>query len=159
MKKLTMVLAIGAMSILLVGSAYAQPTDVVTQTFSLEVASIYKIDVSGDPADMTITDAVPGSDPTPVTDATTTYDITHNDADGAKITASLLPVLADGYTLTINLDGNGAVDISKTTEDAVSSVAAGASSGNTIEYEFSATAAAGPLASVSETVTLTVVGL
>jgi len=156
MKKLTMVLAIGAMSVLLLSFASAQTAQ---QTFNLAVSSIYKISVSGNPTDMTITDAVPGSDPTPVTDNSTTYGITHNDADGAKITAGLAPALAAGYTLTINLDGNGAVDISTSTEDAVGSVAAGASSGNVIEYEFSATAAAGPLTSVSETVTLTVVGL
>jgi len=155
MKKLTMVLAIGAMSVLLLSFASAQTAQ---QTFSLAVSSIYKISVSGDPADMTITDAVPGSDPTPVADNSTTYGITHNDADGAKITAGLLPVLAAGYTLTIDL-GDGPVDISTSTEDAVGNVAAGASSGNTIAYEFSATAAAGPLTSVSETVTLTVVGL
>jgi len=156
MKKLTMVLAIAVMSILLVSFASAQTAQ---QTFNLAVSSIYKIAVSGDPGDMTITDAVPGSDPTPVTDNSTTYSITHNDADGAKITASLAPALAAGYTLTIAMGGNPAVDISSTTEDAVGSVAAGASTGNTIAYEFSATAAAGPLGSTGETVTLTVVGL
>jgi hypothetical protein len=156
MKKLTMVLAIGAMSVLLLSFASAQTA---TQTFNLAVSSIYKIAVSGDPGDMTIVDAVPGSDPTPVTDNSTTYSITHNDADGAKITAGLAPALAAGYTLTIALGGNPAVDISTSTEDAVGSVAAGASSGNTIEYTFSATAAAGPLASTGEEVTLTVVGL
>jgi len=156
MKKLTMVLAIAAMSILLVSFASAQTA---TQTFNLAVSSIYKIAVSGSPADMIITDAVPGSDPTPVTNSTTTYSITHNDADGAKITASLAPALAAGYTLTIALGGNTAKDISTAAQDAVGNVARGASTGNTIAYNFSATAAAGPLASVSETVTLTVVGL
>ena len=158
MKKLTMVLAIAAMSMLLVGSAYAQP-NTATQTFNLAVSSIYKIAVSGSPADMIITDAVPGSDPTPVTNSATTYSITHNDADGAKITASLAPALAAGYTLTIALAGNAPVDISTATQNAVGNVARGASTGNTIAYNFSATAAAGPLASVGETVTLTVVGL
>jgi hypothetical protein len=157
MKKLTMVLAICALSILFVGLAYSQTA---TQTFSLAVNSIYKISTSGNPGSMTITDAVPGSDPTPVSDATTTYNITHNNkANGAKITASMLPVLPAGYTLTIGLAGNTPVDISTSTQDAVTSIAAGASSAHAIAYSFSATAAAGPLASVSETVTLTVVGL
>jgi hypothetical protein len=156
MKKLTMVLAIAAMSILLVSFASAQTA---TQTFNLAVSSIYKIAVSGSPADMIITDAVPGSDPTPVTNSLTTYSITHNDADGAKITASLAPALAAGYTLTIALGASPAVNISTATQDAVANVARGASTGNTIAYNFSATAAAGPLASVGETVTLTVVGL
>ncbi len=156
MKKLTMVLAIAAMSILLVSFVSAQTA---TQTFNLAVSSIYKIQTSGNPGNMTINDAVPGSEPTPVSDATTTYSITHNDADGAKITASLAPTLAAGYTLTIALGVSPAVDISTLTQDAVANVARGASTGNTIAYNFSATAAAGPLASVGETVTLTVVGL
>lgn len=161
MKKLTMVLAIAAMSILLVGLAYAQP-NVATQTFNLGVSSIYRIATSGNPGDMTISDATAGSDPDPVTDASTSYSITHNNkTNGAKITASLAPALGvgSGYTLTIALAGNGPVDISNSDQDAVANVAAGASAGNTIAYSFSATAAAGELASVSETVTLTVVGL
>jgi len=156
MKKLTMVLAIGLVSILLVSFASAQTA---TQTFNLAVSSIYKIATSGNPGNMTINDAVPGSEPTPVSDATTTYSITHNDADGAKITASLAPALAAGYTLTVALAGNPAVNISTATQDAVASVARGASTGNTIAYNFSATAAAGALASTGETVTFTVVGL
>ena len=160
MKKTTMVLAIAMMSILLVGLASAQPyTETATQTFNLSVASIYKISVSGDPGDMTIDDAVPGSDPTPVTDNSTTYSITHNDADGAKITASLAPALAAGYTLEIALNGGAAVDISTLAQDAVANVARGASAGNSIVYTFSAEADAGPMSSTSETVTLTVVGL
>ena len=156
MKKLTMVLAIGLVSILLVSFASAQTA---TQTFNLAVSSIYKIATSGNPGNMTINDAVPGSEPTPVSDATTTYSITHNDADGAKIAASLAPALAAGYTLTVALAGNPAVNISTATQDAVASVARGASTGNTIAYNFSATAAAGALASTGETVTFTVVGL
>jgi hypothetical protein len=156
MKKLTMVLAICALSILFVGFAYAQTA---TQTFNLGVNSIYKIATVGTVSDLIITDAVPGLDPTPVTNAATTYSITHNNASGAKITASLAPVLAAGYTLTIALGGGSAVDISTSAKDAVANVARGASTGNTIAYSFSATAAAGPLTSVSETVTLTVVGL
>jgi len=158
MKKLTMVLAIGAMSVLLMSFASAQ--DQATQTFDLAVDDIYTIAVSGSPGDMTISTATPGSDPDPVTDATTSYSITHNDPDGAKITASLAPALSAGYTLTVALGGNPVVDISDgTDQDAVPTVAAGASTGNAIAYEFSATAAAGALASTGETVTLTVVGL
>lgn len=156
MKKLTMVLAIAAMSILMVGFASAQTA---TQTFNLAVQEMFQITTSGNPGNMTITTAVPGSDPTPVTDNSTTYSVTHNRAAGAKITAGLVPVLAAGYTLTIALAGNAPVDISTATQDAVANVAAGALTGQTIAYQFSATAAAGALASTGETVTLTVVGL
>jgi hypothetical protein len=157
MKKLTMVLAIAAMSILLVSFASAQTA---TQTFNLAVNSIYKIAVSGSPADMIITDAVPGSDPTPVTNNLTTYSITHNNkALGAKISASLAPALASGYTLTIALNGQPAVDISTAAKDAVTGIAAGSASARPIAYSFSATAAAGPMASTSETVTLTVTSM
>ncbi len=159
MKKLTMVLAISAMSILFIGFAYAQ-TNIATQTFNLAVNSISKIVVSGNPGNLTITTAVPGFDPTPVSDNSTTYTFTHNDkANGAKITASLAPALASGYTLTIGLDGKTPVDISASVQDAVTGIAAGAYTGKAIAYQFSALASAGVLASTPETVTLTVVAL
>jgi hypothetical protein len=158
MKKLTLVLAICALSTMFIGFAYAQTA---TQTFNLQVDPIYKISASGNPGLMKITTAVPGSDPTPVTDATTTYSFTHNNkANGAKITASGSVALASGYVLKVSLDGNTAVDISSTSaQDAVTSIAAGAYTGKSISYTFSATAAAGPLSSTGETVTFTVVGL
>jgi hypothetical protein len=157
MKKLTMVLAICAMSTLLISSAYAQTA---TQSFKLAVNSIYKIATVGTVPDLTITTATPGSDPTPVTDNSTTYSITHNNKDnGAKITAGIAPALPSGYTLTIDLDSKGAQDISTATKDVVANVAAGAFTGKTIAYSFSALATAGPLSAVTEVVTLTVVGL
>ena len=157
MKKLTMVLAICTLSTLFIGSAYAQTA---TQSFHLAVNSIYKIATVGAVPDLTIITAVPGSDPTPVTDNTTTYSITHNNKlNGAKITAGMVPALASGYVLKINLDSQGDKDISTATQDVVANVAAGAYNGKTIAYTFSALATAGPLSSVNEVVTLTVVGL
>jgi hypothetical protein len=158
MKKLTMVLAIAAMSILLVSFASAQ-TDKATQTFNLGVNAIHKISVSGSPSDMIITDAAPGSDPTPVTNSLTTYSFTTNE-DGTKITAQASVALGTGYVLTIGLDGNTPVNISTTAaQDAVTGIDAGAYNTRPIAYSFSATAAAGPLVPTGETVTLTVVKL
>ena len=157
MKKSTMILAICALSIVFIGSAFAQTT---TQSFNLAVNNIYKIGVSGNPSDMIISTAVPGSDPTPVTNNSTTYNFTTNAKanGGAKITASLAPALASGYTLKIALDGGTAVDISTAAKDAVTNIAAGYYNGKTIDYTFSATAAAGPLTSTAEVVTFTVAG-
>jgi len=156
MKKLTMVLAIGAVSILLVSFASAQTAQ---QSFNLQVNTLYRISVSGDPGDMTIVDAVPGSDPTPVTDNTTTYSITHNASANAKITASLAPALAAGYTLELSLNGGADVDISSGSPDVRTGIAKGASSGNAVLYTFSATALAGPMASTPEVVTLTLTSM
>jgi hypothetical protein len=151
-----MVLAIAAMSILLVSFASAQTAQ---QTFNLAVNTIYKIGVSGNPGDMTIVDAVPGSDPTPVSDNTTTYRVTHNASTNAKITASLSTPLGAGYVLTLALNGGAAVDISTGSPDVRTGIAKGASSGNAVAYTFSATAAAGPMASTPETVTLTLTNM
>jgi hypothetical protein len=157
MKKSTMILAICALSIVFVGFAFAQTA---TQTFNLAVNSIYRISVSGSPADMTIANATAGADPDPVTNSATTYNFTTNAKanGGAKITASLAPALTSGYTLKVALDGGTAVDISTAAKDAVTNIAAGYYNAKTISYTFSATAAAGPLSSTGETVTLTVAG-
>lgn len=160
MKKFMMVLVIGAMSMLVIGSVCAQTT--VNQNLTLSVGAIYKMTTSGDPAAMNITSGTAGTDAlAPATDASTTYSITQNFGSSVKITAKLSAALAAGYTLTIDLASAkgtslGAVDISDANaKDVVQSIAIGADANKTISYSFSALASAGAMASTSRTVTLT----
>jgi hypothetical protein len=160
MKKITMVLAVAAMSMILIGSVYAQTT--VNQNLTLSVGTVYKMISSGNPAAMNITTGTAGTDAlTAVTDNSTTYSITQNFGNTVKITAKLDVALAAGYTLTINLTSAkgtsiGAVDISNASaKDVVTGIAMGADAAKAITYSFSALASAGTLASTSKTVTLT----
>lgn len=160
MKKLMMVLLIGAMSTLLVGSVFAQAN--VNQSLTLSVGSVYKMSVSGNPGALDITTGTAGTDAlTAVSDNSTNYSITQNFGNTVKITAQLNTALAAGYTLTVNLasakgTSAGAVDISNAAaKDVVTAINMGADANKTITYSFSALASAGTLASTSKTVTLT----
>jgi hypothetical protein len=160
MKKLMMVLAIGSMSLLVVGSAFAQTN--VTQNLTLSVGTVYKMTSSGNPGAMAISTGIAGTDAlTAVSDASTNYSITQNFGNTVKITAKLDVALAAGYTLTVNLASAkgtslGAVDISNATaKDVVTGIAMGADANKTITYSFAALASAGTLASTSKAVTLT----
>jgi len=160
MKKLTMTLAIGAMSILFVGSVFAQTF--FNQSLNLSVGTVYKMSSSGDPAAMTISTGTAGTDAlTAVTDNSTNYSITQNFGNMVKITAQLNSALAAGYTLTINLvsakgASQGDIDISDGgAKDVVKDIQMGADANKTITYSFSALASAGTMASTAKTVTLT----
>jgi len=160
MKKSIMVLAIGTLSILLAGSAFAQVS--VNQNLTLSVGTVYKMTTSGNPGAMAITTGTAGTDALDaVIDASTTYSITQNYGNTVKITAQLDVALAAGYTLTVNLASAkgtslGAVDISDgSAPDAVQNIAIGADANRSITYSFSALASAGTMASTSKTVTLT----
>jgi uncharacterized lipoprotein YbaY len=157
MKKLTILLALVVLTTFACQSVFAQ----VNQTVTLEVKAINKISVSG-PVFITIDDAVAGSGPTAVSDNATTYSITHNSSATGKVTASINTALPSGIKLEITLAstiGTGSkVDISNATTavQVVSGIAKGMDVAQPITYDFSATAAAGTLASVAKTVTLTV---
>lgn len=163
MKKLMMVLTICVMSMLLVGSVFAQATQ--NQTVTLAVNTVYLISVSGNPSTMTISTGTAGTDAlTAVTDASTTYSITQNFGNTVKITAYLNTALAAGYTLNLTLasakgTSAGAVNISNALSasavNLVTGIATGADAAKMITYQFLANASAGTLASSSKTVTLT----
>jgi len=162
MKKLTMVLAIGLMSLLLVGSAFAQSATAV-QNLSFAVNSVYKIEVSGDPGNMVISTGTAGSNAlTSVTDNSTSYGITQNNGNTVKITAALSSTLGAGYFLTINLASTlggslNAVNIEDAAaHNVVTAIGNGADANQQIEYVFSANASAGVLATTNRTVTLTI---
>ena len=145
------------------GNAFAQAS--VNQSVTLAVNSIYLMSSSGNPAPLTVTTGVAGNDNlTPVSDNSTTYNITQNVGNTIKITGQVDVALASGYTLQANLSSAkgtslGNVDISNATSGSavnlVTGIARGADANKAVAYTFSATATAGTLASTTRTVTLT----
>jgi hypothetical protein len=165
MKKSLSLVIVLALCALWTGAAFSQVT--ATQTVNLAVNSVQKIAVSGGAVTLTIANGTAGNNTlTSVSDASTTYSITHNSGTALRITANLDAVLAAGYTLQINLapgtgmgTGAGTVDISNATSASalpvVTAIPRGADAARTITYTFGATASAGILAPTVRTVTLT----
>lgn len=134
------------------------------QTLNFSVAAIARITVSGSPAPLSITAGTPGTDAlTPVSNALTTYSITHNSNTPLQITAALDANMPSGTKLEISLvsskgSGGSTVDITSAAATAVpvvTSIARGADAGRSITYTFSADASAGAMSSFARTVTLT----
>jgi len=131
------------------------------------VNSVQKIAITGSPITLTVANGVAGTDAlTPVTDATSTYSVTHNGATALRITANLDAALAAGYQLQIALSPSagkgtsaGTVDISSTTPatavSVVTAIPRGADAARTITYTFGALASVGTMTSTAKTVTLT----
>jgi hypothetical protein len=120
--------------------------------------------VSGPPAIMTISSAIAGSQPTAITDATTTYFIKDKTPSGArKITASINAPMPPGTTLSINLVPSalgtnlGPVNLSTISQDVVVNISKENGSTLGITYVFSATLNAGVVPAQSRTVMLTLV--
>ncbi len=152
-----------SVTLLLVGlfSTAVHGADSDTQTVTYEVQAINEIAVSGDPGALIVSTATAGSEPDEVTDATTTYDITTN-GTGKKITGAIDTAMPANTTLKINLaaptGGTSAGDVALTVvaADLVTGITTLAETAKTITYKFSATVAAGVVASASKTVTLTI---
>ena len=158
MKKL-IAIVIAALFVGVSGSAFAAST--TTQTITYQVQAVNEISVSGNPGALIVSAATAGSQPTAVTDATTTYSITTN-GTAKKITGVLNTAMPDNTSLKATLTapsggtGAGQVTLTASAADLVTAIDAVAESGIAISYEFSATAAAGVVASAQKTVTLTV---
>jgi hypothetical protein len=158
MKKL-IAIVIAALFVGVSGSAFAAST--TTQTITYQVQAVNEISVSGNPGALIVSAATAGSQPTAVTDATTTYSITTN-GTGMKITGVLNTAMPENTSLKATLTaptggtGAGQVTLTASAADLVTAIDAVAESGIAISYEFSATAAAGVVASAQKTVTLTV---
>ncbi len=160
--KISLLLALAA-GVLTTTALIAQTS--VTQSVNLTVNTVYKISTSGNPAPLTVTTGVAGTDAlTSVSDNSTTYSITQNYGNTVKITANLDAALQSGYTLRVNLaslkgTSAGTVDISSATSGSavsvVTGIGRGADAGQIITYTFSALASAGPLTATTKTVTLT----
>jgi hypothetical protein len=158
MKKLV-VLCLVALIIGVFGFVYA--ADNVDQTVTYQVSAINEISVSGNPSALTVNAATAGSEPTAVTDASTTYAITTNQSS-RKITGVLNSAMPSNTTLKVTLgaptggSSAGQVTLTASAADLVTGISTLAESGLSISYEFSATSAAGVVASAQKTVTLTV---
>lgn len=158
MKKL-IAFVMAALFIGVSSSAFAASS--VNQTVTYQVQAINEISVSGNPSALIVNAATAGSQPTAVTDATTTYGITTN-GSSKKITGVLNSAMPANTslkaTLTAPTGGTGAGQVTLTASalDLVTGISTVAQSGIGISYEFSATAAAGVIASAQKTVTLTV---
>lgn len=131
-----------------------QPGDLVGQTIAVSTSSV-------GPA-MTITTAVAGSAPTPVTVSGGTYDYDNATSTNRRISAKLSSAMPSGATMEVQLaaskgNSRGWVALSTTAQDVVISIPKNSSNtGQAISYRFSATSAAGLIALSSRSVTLTI---
>ena len=120
------------------------------------------LSVSGSPAPFTITTAVAGSAPTPITDGVTTYFVKAKNAAGPqKISAQLDAPMPLGTTLTVQMVASpgatsmGAVSLDATARNVVINIVRDAGATYGITYVFSATVAAGVVPMQTRTVTFT----
>jgi hypothetical protein len=116
--------------------------------------------VSGSPAAMTITSAIAGSDPTSISNSSTTYSAVV--VIPSHITAALGSNVPTGVTLTISLavaagaTSSGPVALDVIARNVVTNVTA-SQINQSITYNLSALASAGVIASQTRIVTLTLV--
>jgi hypothetical protein len=131
-----------------------------TQTVNFEVKAINQFTITSSAVTLTITSATAGSDPTPVSDASSVWAITTNQTN-AKISASIPTDMPTGVTLAVLLgQPAGATATSKNlasgaAQDLVTGITKLKASGLTVTYTLSATAAAGVIAADSRVVTYT----
>jgi hypothetical protein len=140
------------------GTAGAQ----TTQTVTFAVNAINQVAFLGAPS-LTITTATAGSNPTSVTDATSSWAVTTNQT-GSKITASIASAMPAGLTLSANLaapagaTSAGFVALGTTAVDCVTTITKLAQAALGLSYRLDATAAAGVVASSTRVVTYTITG-
>jgi hypothetical protein len=126
-------------------------------------AQATRIRITASPALMRISAAVAGFQPTPVVDASTTYQVRVQNGSQRKITARLDANMPAGTTLRVTLAAPaggvslGAVTLDITDRDVVVAIPVGTNDNPSIIYEFSATLAAGVVPSSMRTVTYTLV--
>ena len=125
-------------------------------------AQVPTISTSGNPAAMTISTAVAGSQPTGVSNSATTYSTANlQGGQPQKITAGLSANMPTGVTLTVSLavDASatsvGAISLDVTARNVVINIDADQIA-RTITYQLSALASAGVIASQTRTVTFTI---
>jgi hypothetical protein len=160
MKMLHLTLAILVVSVLLAEPATAQTRTSTTQTVTLAVNAIYKLNVTGTPI-LSITDGAAGSGNfTSVSDAGSAYALTQN-VPTARLSVQLSPSLPTGQSLSISvpnglgttagtvLIGDGAA------HNIVTGLARGAVNGQTITYTYGASTSADPMTATNFTVTWT----
>ncbi len=160
MKKSIIFTALVVLSVLVFQVAFSQTAN---QLVTIEVKTVNKINISG-PVSLTIDNAIPGgAGLQPVSNNSTSYNLTHNGSATGKITASINSGLPTGIKLELTLastlgTSKGIQDISNATValDVVDGINKGKDAAQMITYNFSATPEAGVFASTVKTITLTV---
>jgi hypothetical protein len=122
------------------------------------------LSISGNPALLRISSAVPGSEPVAILNGTTTYTITTPTANRTyAITAQLNANMPTGITLTATLaappsaTSAGAIPLDVTARNLVTGIVKNTNSTGSITYTFTATVAAGVIPNSTRTVTFTVI--
>jgi hypothetical protein len=116
------------------------------------------ITVSANPSLLRVNTAVAGSQPTTVTNATTTYTVTILNGRPRRITGRLLTALPPGVTLTVTLaappgaTSMGPVALDLTERDLVINIPRPTTATRTITYQLSANVSAGVLANMNRNV-------
>jgi hypothetical protein len=133
-----------------------------TQNITITINSINELSISGNPGSLSINSAVAGSEPTSVTDATSSYSFSTNETT-RKITAQLNTNMPTGTALQVQLAAPGVTGWSSNGITALSTSPAtlatggrGYASTKTITYTLSVTAAAGVITVQSNMVTFTI---
>ena len=158
MRKLT---AIFTAALILGASGMAMAGVTANQTVTYEVMAINELSVSGNPGALIVNAAVAGSAPTAVSDASSSYAITTNEA-ARKITGAIDTAMPAGVTLTANLaaptggTSAGAVVMTAVAAPLVTGISTLNETAKGITYGLSATSAAGVVASAAKTVTFTI---
>lgn len=147
--------ALALMIVSMAGTAAAQ-----TQVVNFQVQGINQVAFTSTPVTLTITTAVAGSDPTPVSDASSVWAVTTNQTN-AKVSASINSVMPAGVTLSVALaspvgaTNAGTVALTAVSQDLVTNITKQKASAQSVTYTLDATVAAGVIASSSRTVTYT----
>jgi hypothetical protein len=162
MFKIRKVLFVSLFIMAVAGTAFGASNDTITVNY--EVLAVNELNIDGASVTLTVDGAgtTAGSAPSATSDDTT-YDITTNVANPAvkKLTAAINTDMPTGLTLTLNATAPstglsaGAVTITHTAADVVTSIDAVAESDINMSFGLSATVAAGTVASATKTLTLT----
>lgn len=119
--------------------------------------------VSGNPSTMTVSGAVAGSQPLTITNNGTTYSVSALLIQPKKITAQININMPTGVTLTILLaapsgaTSAGRVALDNVPRDVVTNITNTLPQARAVEYQLTATVAAGVIPTTTRTVTLTLV--
>lgn len=147
--------ALTLMIVSMAGTAAAQ-----TQVVNFQVQGINQVAFTSTPVTLTITTAVAGSDPTPVSDASSVWAVSTNQTN-AKISASISTAMPAGVTLSVALaspvgaTNAGTVALTAVSQDLVTNITKLKASAQSVTYTLGATVAAGVIASSTRTVTYT----
>ncbi len=122
------------------------------------------IDVSGNPGLLRVSTAIAGSEPLPVSNATTSYTVsTPNPNRPHKVTAQLNAAMPAGLTLAAELEpppgatSLGPIALDMTARDVVTDIPRRTTSTQGITWTFTASVTAGVIPPTSRIVTLTIV--